>query len=42
MYCPCCSRNKLLRADGKWFCPHCFQIYGHLPLYGKKTFKSRY
>ena len=34
MACPICNNHKLLRADGKWFCPHCYRVYAKLPLYG--------
>ena len=34
MICPICSKHKLLKAEGKWFCPCCYQVYHDLPLYG--------
>jgi ribosomal protein L37AE/L43A len=34
MLCPLCHKHKLLRAEEKWFCPHCYNVYHHLPLYG--------
>ena len=32
--CPCCNRQKLLRAEGKWYCPACFRVYHQPPVYG--------
>lgn len=34
MTCPLCNKHRLLKAEEKWFCPHCFNVYHHLPLYG--------
>jgi hypothetical protein len=34
MVCPLCNKHKLLQAEEKWFCPYCFNVYHHLPLYG--------
>ncbi|HOJ77832.1 MAG TPA: hypothetical protein PLZ08_03010 [Bacillota bacterium] len=34
MLCPTCNRHRLLPADGKWFCPQCFQVYHSFPRYG--------
>lgn len=34
MTCPFCGKSKLLKAEDKWYCPGCFHVYHHLPLYG--------
>ncbi len=34
MICPLCNQYQLLKAEEKWFYPHCFNVYHHLPLYG--------
>lgn len=37
MICPHCNKHRLLKAEGKWFCPLCFNIFHYLPLYGQSN-----
>jgi len=37
MICPHCNKHRLLKAEGKWFCPQCFNVFHYLPLYGRSN-----
>lgn len=40
MICPLCHRHKLLHAEGRWYCPQCYQVYTRLPIYGSELYKT--